>query len=94
VLIPITDRNIPSVEEVAQKLRAEGIRVDVDDRSDRMGAKIRDAEKQKIPYMLIVGDREEDAGTVAPRLRSGEKLDTMSPEALIKRMKVEIEEHA
>jgi threonyl-tRNA synthetase len=94
VLIPITDRNIPYVEEVAQKLRAEGIRVDVDDRSDRMGAKIRDAEKQKIPYMLIVGDREEDAGTVAPRLRSGEKLDTMSPEALIKRMKVEIEEHA
>ena len=93
VMIPITDRNIPYVEEAAQRLREAGIRVEVDDRSDRMGAKIRDAEKQKIPYMLIVGDREEEAGTLAPRLRSGEQLDPLSVEDLLVRMQEEILEH-
>lgn len=93
VMIPITDRNIPYVEKVAEQLQAQGIRVEVDDSSDRMGAKIRDAEKQKIPYMLVVGDREEEANTVAPRLRSGEQLDPMNVEDLLKRMEQEIEEH-
>jgi threonyl-tRNA synthetase len=59
-----------------------------------MGAKIRDAEKLKIPYMLVVGDREQEAGTVAPRLRSGEQLDPMSIEDLLSRMKEEIQSHA
>jgi len=94
VLIPITDRNIPYVEDVARQLRERGIRVEVDDSSDRMGAKIRDAEKQKIPYMLVVGDREEEAGTVAPRLRTGEQLDPMSVDQLLERMLEEIEQHA
>lgn len=93
ILIPITDRNIPYVEEVARQLEAEGIRVEVDSRSDRMGAKIRDAEKQKIPYMLVVGDREEEAETVAPRLRSGERMKPIGVSDLIARMKKEIEEH-
>ena len=94
VMIPITDRNIPYVEEVAESLRSDGIRVEVDDRSDRMSAKIRDAEKQKIPYMLVVGDREEEAETVAPRLRSGEQLDPVSVAELKARMLREIGEHA
>ncbi|MDZ7843496.1 MAG: threonine--tRNA ligase [Anaerolineales bacterium] len=93
VMIPITDRNIPYVNQAAQRLREAGIRVEVDDRSDRMGAKIRDAEKQKIPYMLVVGDREEEAGTLAPRLRSGEQLDPLSVEDLLTRMQKEILEH-
>ena len=94
VLIPITDRNLDYVNGVAEQLRAAGIRVKVDDSSDRMSAKIRDAEKLKIPYMLVVGDREEEAGTVAPRLRSGEQLDPLSANDLIARMSEEIGSHA
>lgn len=93
VLIPITDRNLPYVEKAAEQLRENGIRVKVDSRTDRMGAKIRDAEKLKIPYMLIVGDREEEAGTVAPRLRTGDQLDPISIEELLVRMSEEIKNH-
>jgi threonyl-tRNA synthetase len=94
VLIPITDRNLDYVRAAAEKMRAEGLRVKVDDGSDRMSAKIRDAEKQKIPYMLVVGDREQEAGTVAPRLRSGAQLDPLSVDELAARMKEEIKDHA
>lgn len=93
VLIPITDRNLEYVNASAEKLRSAGIRVKVYDSSDRMGAKIRDAEKQKIPYMLVVGDREQEAGTVAPRLRSGAQLDPLSVDDLIVRMDEEIANH-
>lgn len=93
VLIPITDRNLEYVNATAEKLRSAGIRVKVYDSSDRMGAKIRDAEKQKIPYMLVVGDREQEAGTVAPRLRSGAQLDPLSVDDLIVRMDEEIANH-
>jgi len=93
VLIPITDRNLEYVKEAAEKLQSAGIRVKVYDSSDRMGAKIRDAEKQKIPYMLVVGDREQEAGTVAPRLRSGAQLDPLSVDDLIVRMGEEIANH-
>ncbi len=93
VLIPITDRNLPYAEKAAEQLRENGIRVKVDSRTDRMGAKIRDAEKLKIPYMLVVGDREEEAGTVAPRLRTGDQLDPISIEELLVRMAEEIKNH-
>ena len=94
VLIPITDRNLEYVNQAAEQLRAAGIRVKVNDSSDRMGAKIRDAEKLKIPYMLVVGDREQEAGTVAPRLRSGDQLDPISIQDLLARMEKEIQSHA
>ncbi len=94
VLIPITDRNLDYVYAAAEKMKAEGLRVTVNDSSDRMGAKIRDAEKLKIPYMLVVGDREQEAGTVAPRLRSGEQLDPISIDDLLDRMQQEIKTHA
>ncbi len=94
VLIPITDRNLDYVYAAAEKMKAEGLRVTVNDSSDRMGAKIRDAEKLKIPYMLVVGDREQEAGTVAPRLRSGEQLDPISVDDLMDRMLEEIKTHA
>jgi len=93
VLIPITDRNLPYAEKAAEHLRQNGIRVKVDSRTDRMGAKIRDAEKLKIPYMLVIGDREEEAGTVAPRLRSGDQLDSISIEELLARMTEEMKNH-
>jgi threonyl-tRNA synthetase len=94
ILIPITDRNLEYVNETADQLKAAGIRVKVDDSSDRMSAKIRDAEKLKIPYMLVVGDREQEAETVAPRLRSGEQLKPLSVQDLLARMEEEIESHA
>ncbi len=91
VLIPITDRHVPYCQQVAARLRAEGLRVEVDDRGDRMNAKIRDAQKQKVPYMLVVGDKEVEAGQVALRLRSGENLGPMSIEAFLEKAKADIE---
>ena len=60
VIIPIADRHVDFAKKVAAELNEADLRVDVDERSDRMNAKIRDAEKRKIPYMLVVGDREID----------------------------------
>jgi threonyl-tRNA synthetase len=74
VLIPIADRHVPYCQEVAGRLKAAGLRVEVDASSERMGNKIRLAQKQKIPYMLVVGDKEREAEQVAIRLRSGEDL--------------------
>ncbi len=76
-LIPITDGHIPYAREVEDQLRAAHLRANVDVSSNRMGAKIRDAQLQKVPYMLIVGDREAEAGTVAVRLRSEKRLGAM-----------------
>ena len=60
-------------EEVADELRAAGLRVDVDDSSERMNKKIRNAQLQKIPYMLVVGDKEAEEGTVAVRTRNNDE---------------------
>ncbi len=77
VLIPIADRHVPYCQQVAQELRRAGLRVEVDDSSARMNAKIRTAQKQKVPYMLVVGDKEVESEQVAVRLRSGENLGPM-----------------
>ncbi|MDI6694705.1 MAG: threonine--tRNA ligase [Anaerolineales bacterium] len=91
VLIPIADRHLPYIREVAQKLRQAGLRVEVDERGERMNAKIRDAQRQKIPYMLVVGDQEMANGQVALRLRSGENPGPMSVEAFLARARRDIE---
>ena len=74
VVIPIADRHLDYAEEVRGRLAAAGARVQTDARGERMNAKIREAQLQKIPYMLVVGDREAAAGAAAVRLRSGENL--------------------
>jgi len=74
MLIPIADRHNDYAYKVAAQLKAAQLRVEVNDSSDRMQAKIRDAQLQKIPYMLVIGDREVENGAVAVRLRSGEDL--------------------
>jgi threonyl-tRNA synthetase len=74
MVIPIADRHGDYARQVAERLKAEGFRVEVDRRSDRMQAKIRDAQLQKVPFMLVVGDKEAEAGAVAVRRRSGEDL--------------------
>jgi threonyl-tRNA synthetase len=78
VLVPIADRHNEYAHDVADQLRAAGLRVEVNDSSDRMQAKIRDAQLQKVPYMLVMGDREVEAGAVAVRLRDGEDLGAKS----------------
>jgi threonyl-tRNA synthetase len=91
VLIPIADRHVSYVQEVAEKLRQAGLRVQVDDRSERMNAKIRDAQKQKIPYMLVVGDKEMEGGLVALRLRSGDNPGPLSVEEFLKHTERDIQ---
>ncbi len=72
VVVPIADRHIEYANEVRQVLFDAGVRVEVDDRSERMQAKLRDAQAQKIPVMVVVGDRDAEAHAVSPRLRTGE----------------------
>ncbi len=83
VLIPIADRHVEYAYSVAEQLRAAGLRPEVNDSGDRMQAKIRDAQLEKIPYMLVVGDREMEAGQVNLRRRDGEKPGAMSVEDFI-----------
>lgn len=78
VLIPIADRHLDYTRQVRDAMLQEEIRVQVDDRSERMNLKIREAQVQKIPYMLIIGDKEQEASGVAVRLRTGEDLGIMS----------------
>lgn len=74
VVVPIADRHNDFCHEVGDRLKAAGLRVEVDDSNDRMNAKIRQAQLQKVPYMLVVGDREIETGAVAVRTRAGENL--------------------
>ncbi len=78
VIIPIADRHLDTADEIARQLKEAGIRVEIDKSANRMQAKIRDAQNQKIPYMLVVGDREAADGAVNVRLRSGEQKGTLS----------------
>jgi threonyl-tRNA synthetase len=71
-IIPIADRHIDYSRQVEQKLRGDGMRADADLRSERMGSKIRDAQMAKVPFMLVVGDKEVESGTVSVRLRNGD----------------------
>jgi threonyl-tRNA synthetase len=73
-VIPIADRHNEYAHQIARELQEAGLHVEVDDSSERMQAKIRDAQLQKIPYMLVVGDREVEKGRVAVRLRTEEDL--------------------
>jgi threonyl-tRNA synthetase len=72
VVIPIAERHVPYAQSVQKALAEAGFRVEVDGRNERMQAKIRDAQVQKVPYMLVCGDREAQANAVAVRMRSGE----------------------
>lgn len=77
ILLTVTERHIPYAEKVFQELLEKGVRVERDFRNEKLGFKIREAQLQKIPYMLVIGDREEKEGTVSPRFRSGETLSGM-----------------
>jgi len=74
VIIPIADRHMDYCIELQSRLKKEGLRVELDRSEERMNAKIRNAQLQKIPFMLVVGDREQESNSMAVRLRSGEDL--------------------
>jgi threonyl-tRNA synthetase len=84
-VIPIADRHLDYAERVAKRLRDAGLRVEVDDRSERMNAKVRDAQMQKIPYMLVVGDKEAESDAVSLRLRTNENIGAVPLERFIAR---------
>ena len=86
VLIPIADRHIEYCEEVLAELEAAGFRAEVDNRNERMNQKIRTAQMQKVPYMLVVGDREQEAGAVAVRHRDGEDLGAIPLDDFLARL--------
>jgi threonyl-tRNA synthetase len=79
-VLPVTDRAEGYAKEVAAKLEDLGFRCEVDERSEKIGKKIREATLEKVPFMLVVGDRDMENGTVSPRRRSGEDLGAMSLE--------------
>jgi threonyl-tRNA synthetase len=85
-IIPIADRHVPPAEELGAVLRGRGLRVEVDDSSNRMQYKIRTAQEQKVPYMVVLGDREVEARTASPRTRGGEQQPAEAWESFADRL--------
>ena len=86
VLVPIADRHVEAAQELAAVLRERDIRAEVDDSSNRMQNKIRMAQEQKVPYMLVLGDREVEARTAAPRTRAGAQQEPTTWSDLAERL--------
>ncbi len=93
-LIPISDRHNEPVRKLEKEMRERGIRVEVDDRSERMNQKIRQAQLEKIPYMVVIGDKEVADNTVSVRLRTGEQRPTQSAAEFIESVCKEIADKA
>ena len=89
VVLNITDAQADWVEEVRKTLSNQGVRVQADLRNEKIGYKIREHTLQKIPYLLVVGDREKENGMIAVRTRSGEDLGTMTVDAFLARLRAE-----
>ena len=90
-MLPVADRHNDYAAEVAVKLGDAGFRVEVDERSESVGRKIRDAELAKRPYMLVVGDREAEAGQASVRSHADGDLGDMALDGLITRLRAEVE---
>ena len=89
ILLPITDRVHAYAQEVADMLISENLRVEVDFRPETLRYKIREAQLQKIPYMVVIGDREAEARTLSPRLRDGTELKGLEIDAFVARLREE-----
>ena len=83
IIVTVTDNQVPFAQDVYRQLRDAGIRVERDVRNEKLSFKIREAQLQKIPYMLVIGDKEVEQGTVTQRYRDGKNLPTMKPEEFI-----------
>lgn len=91
-ILPITDKQLDYARTVEAHLRENGIRAELDDRNERLQAKIRDAQMEKVSYMLIIGDKEVENGTVAERGRSGKDYGAVPLDQFIKDIRKEIDE--
>ena len=94
ILLTVTDNHIPYAQEVLRKLREAGIRTQTDFRNEKLGFKIREAQLQKIPYMLIIGDKEMELGMVTPRYRDGKNLEALKPLDFISFVEAEVKKYA
>ncbi len=93
-ILPIADRHHARAHELEKYLFDKGIRVDVDDRSEKIGYKIREAQLQKVPYMLVLGDKEVESGTVSVRHRGEGDIGSMNLDELLERLQTEIDTKA
>lgn len=93
IVVNVTDNQAEYAEEVYQQLRAAGVRVELDLRNEKLGFKIREAQVAKIPYMLVIGDREMEEKTVAPRFRTGKNLESMSVADFVNFVEKEVAEY-
>jgi threonyl-tRNA synthetase len=92
IVLPIADRHVEHARRVRDELRAEGARVEVDERTESVGRKIRDAELRKVPFMLVVGDREAEQRAVALRRHREGELGTLPLEEAVARLTAEAAE--
>jgi threonyl-tRNA synthetase len=93
-VLPITDKQLDYAQKIKSQLIESGIRVEVDERNEKLGAKIRDAQMEKVPYMVVVGGKEEEAEKVAVRLRNGEDLGQIDLTEFRYRVREKIEKKA
>jgi len=91
ILITISDKEVPFAEEVAAKMRAKGIRVEIDSRVEKLGHKIREAELKKIPYMAVIGGKEREAGTLSIRSKKKGDLGKMPVDQFVEQLYQEVE---
>ena len=89
-ILPITDRTLEYSKEIQKKLEAVGVRVELDERSEKIGKKIRDAQLEKVPYMLVLGDKEAEAGQVAARSRKTGETEVMTADEFVAKIVMEI----
>ncbi|HRC87709.1 MAG TPA: threonine--tRNA ligase, partial [Thermoanaerobaculia bacterium] len=90
MVVPVSEKHLAYGASVRDRLAATGLRVELDERNEKLGYKIREAQLAKIPYMLVVGAREEETGTLSVRLRTGEDLGSMSPEGFEARLREKV----
>ncbi|MBN2420403.1 MAG: threonine--tRNA ligase, partial [Deltaproteobacteria bacterium] len=88
-ILTVTERNNEYAETLVQSLKEAGIRAEADLRNEKLGLKVREAQLQKIPYMLVIGDKEAEQGGVTPRLRNGQNLKFMTGDEIIQHLKEE-----
>ena len=93
-MLPVSAKHLGYAGEVFGRARAAGLRVELDDRSEKLGYKVREAQVQKIPYVLVVGERETREGTVSVRKRGGEDAGAQALDAFLAAVKAEIETRA
>ena len=91
-ILPVSDKSLDYAKQVEAELKAKGLRVETDERNEKIGYKIREAQLEKLPYMLIIGDKEKEEGTVSVRMREKGDIGSMALSDFAVRVKKENDE--